>query len=105
MSIKIRHVPCITILCDDCGDDCWEEGTPHWDSFDEARRWIAQHADGWVFSDTEQVCEHCATERLCKASGHAWGEWTPHYSDAMLSIRFCERPSCCHMDYAPRVTP
>lgn len=85
----IRNLSCTEITCDDCGDDCFEDGTPHFESVDKAKAsgWL----EGWLFTDIEQVCRRCYAKRTCEAEGHDWDEWRQSARDDLTAYRVCER--------------
>lgn len=102
MTIKVHATPCVTILCDDCQDECWEEGTPHFESVAEAQRWIGQYCEAWLFTAEIQVCAHCWALRICAQEGHEWGEWFDSASDELTVWRYCDR--CSRPDYTVRAS-
>jgi hypothetical protein len=92
--IDVGQTPCITVTCDDCGDDCWEDGTPHFESLDQAHKYVGED---WLFTDTEQACGPCRVRRVCVAEGHVWGEWQQSKRDHLTTFRLCDR--CTAFDY------
>lgn len=91
----IQNRTCIEITCDDCEDDCWEDGTPHFESLEQARKYVN---DEWLLTEDEQVCSRCVAARACAAEGHVWGEWKQWPKDTLEVVRFCDR--CGDYDYA-----
>lgn len=100
MTIRIHEQPCVEVSCDDCEDECWEDGKPHWFSVDDARDWLNKHADGWLFTDSDQLCPRCHRKRVCNAEGHDWEDWRQSAADALEVFRFCDR--CSAVDYTVR---
>jgi hypothetical protein len=101
VTINIHDKPCVTVLCDDCKDGCWDEmGTPHFDSVDDAERWIRKNREPWLFTADTQLCSRCWARRICAQEGHDWGEWFESASDKLTVWRYCER--CSRPDYTVR---
>jgi hypothetical protein len=101
VTINIHDKPCVTVLCDDCKDGCWDEmGTPHFDSVDDADRWIRKNCEPWLFTADTQLCSRCWARRICAQEGHDWGEWFESASDKLTVWRYCER--CSRPDYTVR---
>lgn len=92
------HYPhrCVTVRCSQCHHDLEEinqDGLPHFDSVEHARR---AHLDyyGWNEVGDELLCPACTARRACEARGG-------HDLERTLGLyRRCTRDGC---DYVERI--
>lgn len=103
--MSINTLACIEVTCDDCGSDCWTDaddpGTPHFTSAKEATERLSGDY-GWTITEGEQICQRCATQRLCKTEGHDWSDWRNGVrSFAGTQHRYCDRESCGGFEERP----
>jgi hypothetical protein len=85
----IRAITCYTINCSDCGEDCWEDWTPHFASESELRRQLLE--DGWTDDQHRRwLCRRCTQSADCARDGHQWPEWATSALDSECVWRCCE---------------
>ncbi|MET8278211.1 hypothetical protein [Micromonospora sp. NPDC005174] len=89
---------CFEIVCDGGCNDAWEDGTPHFDTQDEAVEYA--RGDGWLITDQRALCRTCAEKATCETTGHQWDDWHDASRDGIRA----RRRSCDHCgdsDYDP----
>jgi hypothetical protein len=92
MSHKVHQ--CVTVSCDDCGDDCWDEGPLHWPTLEAALEYLGDGPDeevggsGWTITSDLQICDRCTRVRACAAMGHPMGDWIT-VKDGLGAVRWC----------------
>jgi hypothetical protein len=69
----INKVACWEVTCDTPGCDPWDDGTPHFPTEQEAIDYAI--ANGFVVG-SRVLCEDCACDADCEATGHRWGGWS-----------------------------
>lgn len=86
----IRTKTCFEVTCDRACDRDWEEGTPHFDTQNEA----VAHARraGFVIVGAIALCQACAADADCRATGHQWEDW----QEAMMQGVPYRRRWCVH---------
>jgi hypothetical protein len=88
---------CHTAVCDQC-DDGWEEGPWHFDSRDALLKEILDY--GWLVTEEKILCQQCAKEADCAATGHQWDEWEDREMERVpYKSRWCEH--CGHTETDP----
>lgn len=101
--MPIETHTCIVVLCDQCGDDWYEYGIPHFVDLNEARKRLVIDRereldpddpytdDRWQLADGQPIlCPTCKRCETCAREGHAWSAWYEHGS-GMCQIRHCQR--------------
>lgn len=85
--MTIQEHSCFSALCDECGDG-WDEGPWHFDSREELLKSLAGY--GWVAAD-RILCQGCAREADCEATGHRWEDWEDRQMEGVpYRSRCCE---------------
>jgi hypothetical protein len=86
---KLTRHTCYAVDCSDCGDDAWDEGTPHFPT--EEALWAAllgEDGYGWTRrSDGRALCRSCSDRA---ERGHQMTPWSPLPRDPEVEWRHCE---------------
>ncbi|MGD9530673.1 MAG: hypothetical protein AB7V44_28330 [Pseudonocardia sp.] len=100
--MTIRTVTCFVVECDACHATFDDNGDAdlHFDSHDDALRYVTEHA-GWNLSEHGHLlCPRCDAYIFCVERGHDWTPWTPcscagwipeHFFDGCPLRRTCQR--------------
>ncbi len=98
VGVSFHDHSCVSVLCDDCSDNCWDDGMPHFADSEEATNYL-KSAD-WLLTETRMLCRSCAQDADCAATGHQFGHWGDReYLDVPYRLRRCDH--CDDCDYDP----
>lgn len=97
--MAFRDHTCVSVLCDNCGDEWWEEGAPHFDDRDEATTYLKK--SGWLLTDNQTLCADCSRKADCDTTGHQYDDdWkSREHMGIPYRVRYCEH--CQGTDYDP----
>jgi hypothetical protein len=87
--MAIREHTCVSVLCDSCGDECWDDGIPHFDNRNEALTHLRRA--GWLAVEGRILCADCAKQAICERTGHQLGDWHDGTESGVpRRIRWCD---------------
>lgn len=85
---------CYELVCDrDCNGRGWDDSTPHFDTRDEAVAYA--RSAGFVVVGDRALCQSCAADADCEATGHQWDEWDEWDDKTLYGVAYRHR-WCAH---------
>jgi hypothetical protein len=89
---KLTRHTCYTLACSDCGEDPWDEFTPHFPT--EEALWagvLGEDGYGWTRRpDGRALCRSCSDRADCAERGHQMTPWSPLPRDPEVEWRHCK---------------